>query len=65
LYHHESKTRGYDTEGERLSRLDKEADYFRKKWASVLKKGDPYYNPNLSLKLTWKIKEEVDWNEKK
>lgn len=29
--------------------LKKEIDYFKIKWKSILGKGDPYYNPNLSL----------------
>ena len=28
---------------------NKESEYFRNKWKDVLEKGDPYYNPNLSL----------------
>lgn len=48
LYHHESATRGYET-GEKLKRQQRECEIFRNKWADVLEKGDPYFNPNLSL----------------
>ena len=30
-----------------------EAKNFKEKWASALEKGDPYYNPNLSLKHSY------------
>jgi GT2 family glycosyltransferase len=51
LYHHESKTRGYeDTSGKQL-RFTREVRYFKQKWAHQLKEGDPYYNPNLSLEF--------------
>lgn len=49
LYHFESISRGSDLEGANLTRLDKEAEDFKKKWKDVLDKGDPYYNPNFSL----------------
>lgn len=50
LYHHESVTRGHDLEDPvRLARLQGEEDLFRGKWLEVLRAGDPYYNPNLSL----------------
>ena len=48
-YHHESVSRGIDNTPERLSRSQKEANFIRTRHAEVLKKGDPYYNPNLSL----------------
>ena len=42
LYHHEGASRGrvYPLEDERL---------FRKVWGDLIKVGDPYYNPNLTL----------------
>ncbi|MCR5720059.1 MAG: glycosyltransferase family 2 protein [Lachnospiraceae bacterium] len=49
LYHFESKSRGLDTNGERLKRYEKEALYFRDKWGEVVDRGDPYFNPNFSL----------------
>ena len=49
LYHFESVSRGLDNQGEKAERYNKESEYFRKKWAAVLEKGDPYYNPNFSL----------------
>ena len=50
LYHYESKTRGYEDTLEKQKRLEKETEAFRKRWGELLKKGDPFYNPNLSLK---------------
>lgn len=49
LYHHESKTRGYDDTHEKKERFRREVWLFQRKWKDVLAKGDPYYNPNLTL----------------
>lgn len=49
LYHFESVSRGLDDNGEKAQRYNRESEYFRKKWETVLSKGDPYYNPNFSL----------------
>jgi len=49
LYHHESLTRGYDSNSEMLARLQQEANLFRSRWEVALQTGDPYYNPNLAL----------------
>lgn len=48
--HHESISRGYEDTDEKMQRLLKEQGYFLSKWAGFLEAGDPYYNPNLSLK---------------
>lgn len=49
LYHFESKSRGYEDTPERYERFKAEVSRFRDRWKEVLDKGDPYYNPNLSL----------------
>lgn len=49
LYHHESKTRGYEDTPEKQQRFQKEIDRFTEKWGTQLKDGDPYYSPNLTL----------------
>ena len=49
LHHHESKSRGYEDNPEKQRRFAAEADYIRQRHAEALRKGDPYYNPNLSL----------------
>ncbi len=49
LYHHESKTRGYEDTAEKQERFRGEIELFRQKWGHVLELGDPYYNPNLTL----------------
>ncbi len=41
LYHHESLSRGYDVNM-------KEVQYMKNKYEDLMKKGDPYYNPNLT-----------------
>lgn len=48
-YHHESKSRGLEDTPEKTARFNKEIDRFKEKWGDVLDKGDPYYNPNLTL----------------
>ena len=47
LYHHESLSRGSDSDPERRERFQREIDFMHQKWGDILK-DDPYYNPNLS-----------------
>ncbi len=49
LYHLESKSRGYEDTPEKQARFKQEIDRIQARWGDVLKQGDPYYNPNLSL----------------
>lgn len=49
LYHMESKTRGTEDSTEKVRRFQEEIEYMRCQWIDILKKGDPYYNKNLSL----------------
>ena len=53
LYHYESISRGLDTNEENRERFLKEAERFRQKWSEKLAKGDPYYNPNFSLDVSY------------
>jgi GT2 family glycosyltransferase len=48
LIHHESPSRGHDTEPENQARFRREADWMEQTWGSFLK-DDPFLNPNLSL----------------
>ncbi|MDH3346552.1 MAG: glycosyltransferase [Desulfobulbaceae bacterium] len=48
-YHYESVSRGYEDTPDKKARFEKEADFFKNKWADFLAAGDPYYNPNLTL----------------
>ncbi len=48
-YHHESASRGYETTPEKEARFNKERAIFQEKWKDILSKGDPFYNPNLTL----------------
>ena len=50
LYHYESKSRGMEDTPEKQFRFEKETKHFEEKWGEQMSKGDPYYNPNLSLK---------------
>lgn len=49
LMHYESKSRGYEDTAEKVERFNSEIKLFQKKWKHFLEKGDPYYNPNLTL----------------
>ena len=49
LYHYESKSRGIEDTPERVLRFEQEVETFRSHWPEILEKGDPYYNPNLTL----------------
>ena len=55
LYHYESKTRGLEDTEEKKARFNDECNRFRKKWKMLLAAGDPYYNPNFSLKNDYMI----------
>ncbi len=47
LFHHESKTRGYENTPSKVMRFESEVNYMKSTWPDLLK-NDPYYNPNLS-----------------
>lgn len=49
MIHYESKTRGSEDSKEKVRRFQDEIEYMRTKWIDILKQGDPYYNPNLTL----------------
>jgi O-antigen biosynthesis protein len=50
LFHYESLTRGYDDEHSvKKVRYKEECDFMHKRWGDIIDRGDPYYNPNLSL----------------
>ena len=49
FYHYESKSRGVEDTAEKRARFNSEVFRFQDKWGAELKKGDPYYNPNLTL----------------
>ncbi len=47
--HYESKSRGYEDSPQKQKRFNSEITRFMRKWSDTLAKGDPYYNPNLTL----------------
>ena len=49
MIHYESKTRGAEDTDEKAKRFYTEIEYMRSNWIGILKGGDPYYNPNLTL----------------
>ncbi|MDR3136268.1 MAG: glycosyltransferase family 2 protein [Coriobacteriales bacterium] len=49
LYHHESKSRGYEDTPQKLKRFQDETRAFQERWHRELEAGDPYYSPWLSL----------------
>lgn len=50
LYHYESKSRGLEDTPEKVARFNREIKIFSDKWPEILEHGDPYYNPNLTLR---------------
>ena len=50
LYHDESLTRGPEDDPVKVRRFQEEIEFMRTRYEGLLKRGDPYYNPNLSLK---------------
>lgn len=50
FYHYESKSRGYEDTPEKVDRFNSEIQRFYDRWDHVLEEGDPYYNPNLTLR---------------
>ena len=50
LYHFESKSRGLEDTPDKIARFNREMAVFEKRWPDILRNGDPYYNPNLTLK---------------
>ena len=49
LYHYESKSRGYEDSPEKQLRFAAEIRYMQRRHKAALERGDPYYNPRLSL----------------
>ncbi len=49
LYHYESKSRGLEDTPQKVARFNREVAVFHERWPDILRDGDPYYNPNLSL----------------
>jgi len=50
FYHYESKSRGLEDTPEKVERFNREISKFSEKWPEILRDGDPYYNPNLTLR---------------
>lgn len=50
MYHYESKSRGLEDTPEKVARFNREIAIFARRWPEILEKGDPYYNPNLTLR---------------
>jgi GT2 family glycosyltransferase len=50
MYHYESKSRGLEDTPEKIARFNREIAIFARRWPEILEKGDPYYNPNLTLR---------------
>ncbi len=49
MYHFESKSRGNDDTPQKAERYNSEVERFKSRWKTFLEKGDPYYNPHLTL----------------
>jgi O-antigen biosynthesis protein len=49
LIHHESASRGYEDNPEKIARFQREIRFMQSRWGTTLA-NDPHYNPNLSLR---------------
>ena len=64
LHHYESKSRGMENTLDKIDRFNHEIELFQNRWSDILKDGDPFYNPNLSLKYPdFKLKKMSDFIE--
>lgn len=50
LYHYESKSRGLEDTPEKVERFNREVALFIGYWPELVICGDPFYNPNLTLR---------------
>lgn len=50
LHHYESKSRGLEDTPEKVARFNREIRIFSERWPEILRDGDPFYNPNLTLR---------------
>ena len=50
FYHYESKSRGLEDTPEKVQRFNGEIAVFAHYWGAILEHGDPYYNPNLTMR---------------
>ena len=50
FHHYESKSRGLEDTPEKVQRFNNEIAIFAHYWDGILQSGDPYYNPNLTLR---------------
>ena len=50
FHHYESKSRGLEDTPEKVRRFNNEIAVFAHNWGGILEHGDPYYNPNLTLR---------------
>ena len=57
----ESGSRGAEDNEEKIRRFQCEIDYVRRNWSEIMEKGDPMYNPNLTLvKCDYSLREKED-----
>lgn len=49
LYHHESKSRGYEDNPAKIARFAQEIAFMQRRHQAILAAGDPYYHPDLTL----------------
>ncbi len=55
LFHGESKSRGYEDNVAKQARFSAEIAYMQRRHCEALGRGDPYYNPNLSLRHPYEL----------
>ncbi|MGN8817742.1 glycosyltransferase family 2 protein [Oribacterium sp. HCP28S3_H8] len=50
FYHYESKSRGAEDTPEKVKRFNAETERLARNWTRIIKEGDPYYHPALTLR---------------
>lgn len=50
FYHYESKSRGAEDTPEKIKRFNAETERLARNWTRIIKEGDPYYHPALTLR---------------
>ena len=59
LIHDESASRGSEDSPQKVARFHHEIRVFVHRWETELEKGDPFYNPNLTLTMkSWTCRDE-------
>lgn len=63
MYHYESRSRGYENTPEKQARFENDVRKMYALWPDVLRKTDPFYNPNLDITgITYQLRKPEEMN---